>query len=56
MATTITPRIVNINATVTRAPTPSQLQQSGTLISLGGTTLTTNSYQYCGDLATVLSL
>lgn len=55
MATTITPRIVNVNAIVTRAPTPSQLQQSGALISLGGTNLTTGTYQFCGDLATVLS-
>lgn len=56
MATTITSRIVNVNATITRAPTPSQLQQSGALVSIGGTTLATNAYQYCGDLATVESL
>jgi hypothetical protein len=56
MAQTITPRIVNLNAVITRAPTPSQLQQSGALVSVGGTNLTTNSYQFCGDLATVESL
>lgn len=56
MAQTITSRIVNINAVITRAPTPSQLQQSGALVSVGGTTLATNAYQYCGDLATVESL
>ena len=56
MAQTITSRIVNINAVITRAPTPSQLQQSGALVSVGGTTLATNNYQYCGDLATVESL
>ncbi len=52
----ITSRIVNINAKVTQAPTPSQLQQSGAIISIGGTTLTTNAYQFAGDLATVASL
>lgn len=58
MATTITPRIVTENVTVTRAPTPSQLQRSGALISLGGTTLATDAYEYFGNLAelkTVLS-
>lgn len=53
MASTITPTIVTINTTVTEAPTASQLQQSGALISLGGTTLTTGTYQYCGDVATL---
>ena len=56
MAQTITSRIVNVNATIARSPTPSQLQQSGALISLGGTNLTVDTYQYCGDLATVESL
>lgn len=51
MATTITPTIVTVNTVVTQAPTPSQLQQSGALISVGGTTLATNSYQYCGELS-----
>ncbi len=51
MATTITPRIVTVNTTVTAAPTPSTLQRSGAIISLGGSTLTTNTYQYCGNLA-----
>lgn len=58
MATTITPRIVDENVTVTKAPTPSQLQRSGALISLGGTTLTVDAYQYFGNLSdfeTVLS-
>ncbi len=50
MPTTITPTIVNLNTTVTYASQPSQLQQSGALISLGGTTLTTNTYSYCGSL------
>lgn len=53
MATTITPTIVTVDTTVTAAPTPSQLQQSGALISVGGTTLTTNDYQFCGDLSTL---
>jgi len=53
MATTITPRIVNLNAKVTKAPTPSQLQRSGALVSVGGTTLTTDTYQFCGQLSEV---
>ena len=56
MAQSITPKIVNLTATVTAAPTPSQLQQSGALVSVGGTTLTTGTYQYVGDLSTGLSL
>ncbi len=52
----ITSRIVNINAKVTQAATPSQLQQSGAIISLGGTSLTADTYQFTGDLATLNSL
>ncbi len=55
MPTTITTQIVNLTAQVTVAPTPSSLQQSGALVSVGGTTLTTGSYQYCGTLATLQS-
>jgi hypothetical protein len=53
---TQTPRIVNLNVTITRAPTPSQLQQSGALISIGGTTLATGSYQFCSQLSDLLSI
>lgn len=56
MATTITPTIVTVNTTVTQAPTVSQLQQSGAIISTGGTTLATNAYQYCGTLAQVTAI
>lgn len=49
MAQTITSRIVNLKAVVTQAPTPSQLQQSGAFISVGGTTLTSGTYQYLGQ-------
>lgn len=56
MATTITPTIVTVNTTVTVAPTPSQLQQSGAIVSTGGTTLATGSYQYCGTLSQVTSI
>jgi len=56
MAQTITPRIVNINTTIVRAPTPSQLQQSGALVSIGGTTLATGAYQFCGQLSDVQAL
>jgi len=55
MATTITPRIVNLNATIVRAPSPSQLQQSGALISEGGTTQTVDTYTYYGSYAEVLA-
>lgn len=53
MAQSVTTEIVNLTAQVTAAPIPSQLQQSGALISLGGTTLTTNDYQFCPDLSTL---
>ncbi|CAB3741080.1 hypothetical protein LMG22037_06450 [Paraburkholderia phenoliruptrix] len=56
MATTITPTIVTVNTTVTRAPTVSQLQQSGAIVSAGGTTLTAGTYQYCGTLSAVQAL
>ncbi|WP_320533665.1 hypothetical protein [Robbsia andropogonis] len=56
MATTYTPTIVTVNTTVTDAPTASQLQQSGALISLGGTTLTEGTYQYCGDMDTLTEI
>ena len=48
--------IVNLNTVVTYASEPSNLQQSGALISLGATTLATNSYSYCGNLAAVQAL
>jgi len=58
MPNTITPEIVNEIVTVAIAPTPSSLQQSGAVISVGGTTLTTGSYQYitqASQLAAILS-
>lgn len=56
MAQTITPTIVTVNTIVTVAPTPSQLQQSGAIVSTGGTTLATGTYQYCGLLPQVTSI
>ena len=56
MATTITPQIVQVNTTVQTAPTVSQLQQSGAIVSTGGTTLAANGYQYCGTLSAVTAL
>ncbi len=53
---TITSTIVNVNATITAAPAPSQLQQSGALVSVGGTTLATDTYQYFGTLADVIAV
>jgi hypothetical protein len=51
MANTITPQIVNLTAVLTVAPIPSQLQRSGAFVSVGGTTLTTGAYLYCGQLS-----
>lgn len=56
MATTITPTIVNLSVTETVASAPSQLQQSGAIVSCGGTTLATGAYQFCGTLSAVTSL
>ena len=56
MATTITPEIIKLKTTVTVDPTPSQLQKSGALISLGGTTLATGAYEFCGQLSDLESL
>lgn len=56
MPTTITQGIVKLNVNVVQAPTASQLQQSGAIISVGGSTLATNDYQYCGSLSAVESL
>ena len=56
MATTITPQIVTVNTAVQTAPSVSQLQQSGAIVSTGGTTLAANAYQFCGNLAAVQSI
>lgn len=52
---TISSQIVTVNATVAQAPTPSQLQQSGALVSVGGTTQTTGTYTYYGTLGAVVA-
>lgn len=51
MPITITPNIVAVNTTVTSAPQPSQLQRSGPVVSVGGTTLSVGTYAYYGTLA-----
>jgi hypothetical protein len=51
MANTITSTIVTVNTTVNQAPQPLQLQQSGAVVSAGGTTLSQGTYQYCGSVA-----
>jgi hypothetical protein len=56
MAQTITPQIVNLTAVVTTAPVPSQLQQSGAIVSVGGTTLAPGAYQFCGNLSAINSI
>ena len=56
MPTNITPKIVNLTGYLTVAPTPSTLQQSGAIISVGGTTLAANAYQFIGTLSQLTSL
>lgn len=56
MATSQLLRIVSENLTVQYPPEPSQLQQSGALISVGGSTLASGSYQYCATLADVQAI
>ena len=51
MANTITSTIVTVNTTVNQAPQPLQLQQSGAVVSAGGTTLSPGTYQFCGSVA-----
>jgi hypothetical protein len=53
---TITPQIVIVTASVVTAPQVSTLQQSGAIVSVGGSTLATNAYQYCGNLAAVTAI
>lgn len=53
MANTITPTIVTLNTSVAQASQPSQLQQSGAIVSYGGTTLAAGSTQFCGNMAQV---
>jgi hypothetical protein len=52
----VTSQIVTVNASVVTAPAVSTLQQMGALVSVGGSTLTTNTYQYCGTLAAVTAI
>lgn len=52
----VTSTIVNVSAVVTAAPAASTLQQSGALVSVGGTDLTTDAYEYCGTLAQVQAI
>lgn len=53
---TISPNIVLINASVTPNPAPSTLQASGALVSVGGTTLTQNTYQFLADSSALSSI
>ncbi len=55
MANVITKKIVNLNATIVRAPVPSQLQQSGAMVSIGGTTQTVGTYTFYGTEAALLA-
>ena len=53
---TITPQIVTLNTQVQIAPSVSQLQQSGAIVSTGGTTLAAGASLYCGNLAAVTAI
>ena len=53
---TITPQIVTLNTQVQIAPSVSQLQQSGAIVSTGGTTLAAGDSLYCGNLAAVTAI
>jgi len=53
---TITPRIVTVSVEVVTAPTPSTYQQSGAFVSLGGTSLTANTYQYLPTVSSLTSI
>ena len=58
MATSQQVRIVQLAVTLALAPVPSQYQKSAALVSVGGTTLTTGSYQFCAtaqDVTAILS-
>lgn len=52
----ITPTIVNLNATITQAPAASTLQQSGALVSVGGSTTTVGTATFCANLAAVTAI
>lgn len=46
-----TQKIVNLVTNLITSPAPTTMQQSGALISLGGTTITVGTYQFVGSLA-----
>lgn len=56
MATTITQTIVNLTAVLTQAPTPSQLQRSGAVISMGATSLTPGKYQFISQTSDLMAI
>ncbi len=56
MATSQQVPILNLVATLTAAPVPSQYQQSGAMISVGGSTLSAGSYQFCSSLQELQSI
>lgn len=51
-----TGQIVNIYTQVQEAPVPSSLQRKGAIISIGGTTLVRNTYQYISSIASLKSV
>lgn len=55
MATQKSQTIVNLVAKLVASPTPSTLQQSGAVISVGGSTLAAGQYQFVGGLTEALT-
>ncbi len=56
MATSQQVRIVQLAVTLALSPVPSQYQQSAALVSVGGSTLTAGTYQFCATLSAVESI
>ena len=56
MATSQQVRILQLAVTLALSPVPSQYQRSAALVSVGGTTLTTGSYQFCANLTALTSI
>ena len=56
MATSQQVRIVQYAVTLALSPVPSQYQRSAALVSVGGSTLTAGTYQFCATLSAVESI
>ncbi len=56
MATSQQVRIVQLAVTLALAPVPSQYQRSAALVSVGGSTLATGTYQFCAAVDAVTAI